>query len=172
VIDASQIFDGTVASDPPVPVSITANATTQASTNILDWLVGRDVGAGETLGVHIDIMTAFTTTNSATLDVTLQVCATTNGTFLTIMQSVLAVPASQLIIGAPFFRLAVPVNQILNATAGILKTPGRYMRLLYNVGTGVFSAGAVFSYIVPRKDRNEYFSYAINYTAATVTGQL
>ena len=40
MIDASQIFDGTVTTDPPTPVSITANATTQASTNIIDWLSG------------------------------------------------------------------------------------------------------------------------------------
>lgn len=172
MIDASQIFDGSVTTDPPTPVAITASATNQTSTNILDWLVGRDVGAAEPLGVHVDIMEAFTTTNSATLRVELQVCDTTNGSFLTILSSPLAIPASQLIIGAPIFRYAIPVNQILNATAGILKTPGRYMQLNYVVGTGVFSAGKVFSYVTPRLDRQVSQAYPKNYTAAVVAGQL
>lgn len=172
MIDAQLIFDGTVSADPPTPVAITASNTTQASTNIIDWLSGRDVGAGEPLGIHVDIMVAGTTTNSATLEVALQVCDTTNGTFLTILNSPKVIPASQLIVGAPLFRYAYPVNQILNATAGILKTPGRYARLLYTVGTGVFTTLSVFSYINPRKDRNAYFSYPANYTAATVAGQL
>lgn len=173
MIDASQIFDGSVTTDPPTPVAITASATTQASTNIIDWLAGRDVGAGEPLGIHVDIMEAFTTTNSATLSVALQVCDTTNGTFLTILSSPLVVPASQLIIGCPIFRYAYPVNQILNATAGVLKAPGRYAQLLYTVGTGVFSAGKVLSWITPRLDRSTAGThYAKNYTAAVVAGQL
>jgi hypothetical protein len=172
MIDSSLIFDGTITGDPPTPVAITANAATQASTNIIDWLVGRDVGAGEDLGVHIDIMTAFTTTNSATLNIALQVCATTNGSYITILQGVGAIPAAQLIVGAPLFRYVIPVNQILNATAGVLGAPKRYMQLLYTVGTGVFSAGAVFSYLTPRRDRTEYYSYPNNYTASVVAGQL
>jgi hypothetical protein len=168
VIDSQQIFDGSVTTDPPTAVAITATAT---STNILDWLVGRDVGADEPLGIHVDIMTAFTTTNSATLQVALQVCDTTNGTFLTIIETP-AVAAAQLIVGSPIFRFAYPVNQLLNATAGILKTPGRYAQLAYTVGTGVFSAGKVFSYINARRDRNAYTSYARNYTSAVVAGQL
>lgn len=172
MIDSTLIFDGSVTTDPPTPVAITASATTQASTNIIDWLSGRDVGAGEPLAVHVDIMTAFTTTNSATLNMSLQVCATTNGAFLTILQGVGAVAAAQLIVGAPLFRYAIPVNQILNATAGILKTPGRYMQILYSVGTGVFSTGAIFSYITPRQDRSAYTSYPIGYTAGVVAGQL
>lgn len=172
MIDAELIFDGSVSTDPPTPVSITANATTQASSNVIDWLVGRDVGAAEPLGVHVDIMTLFTTTNSATLNIALQVSATTNSGFITILQGVGAIPVAQLIVGAPIFRYAIPVNQILNASAGKLGAPLRYMQLLYTVGTGVFSAGAVFSYITPRLDRGAYNSYTNNYTAATVAGQL
>ena len=49
-------------------------------------------------------------------------CATTNGSYKALTFSPI-IPAAQLIQGAPAFRVALPVNQILNATAGILNTP-------------------------------------------------
>jgi hypothetical protein len=169
MIDLSLVFDGTFTTDPPTGVAITATAT---STNIIDWLTGRDVGAGEPLGIHVLISGAFVTTNSATLQINYQVCDTTNGTYLTILSSPVY-PAAQLIKGAPLFRYALPVNQILNATAGVLKTPGRYCQLQYVVGTGVFSStSAIVAFLTPRQDRNEYYNYPIGYTAAVQSGQI
>lgn len=178
MIDVSTIFDGTISAGPIASIGSTASSVTgiavtatRVSTNIIDWLTGRDVGAEEPLGLHVDITAAFTTTNSATLQISYQVCDTTNGTYLDLILCP-PIPAAQLIIGAPLFRFALPVNQILNATAGILKVPGRYAQLNYTVGTGVFSAGKVFSYINPRLDRNAYYSYPNNYTVAVAAGEI
>ena len=169
MLDATQLFDGTIsAAGVCTGVAITS---TRVSTNVLDLLTGRDIGADEPIGIHVDVTTAFTTTNSATLQIDFEVCDTAGGSYLALTYSPI-VPAAQLIVGAPLFRVALPVNQILNATAGVLKTPGRYIRLNYTVGTGVFSAGAVFSYINPRPDRNAYYSYPNNYTAYVATGEI
>lgn len=169
MLDATQLFDGTIsAAGVPAGIAITS---TRVSTNVLDLLVGRDLGADEPIGIHVDVTTAFTTTNSATLTIDFEVCDTAGGSYLALTYSPV-IPVAQLIIGAPIFRVALPVNQVLNATAGILKAPGRYIRLNYAVGTGVFSAGAVFSYISPRQDRNTYYSYPNNYTAAVAAGEI
>lgn len=169
MLDATQLFDGTIsAAGVPAGIAITS---TRVSTNVLDLLVGRDLGADEPIGIHVDVTTAFTTTNSATLQIDFEVCDTAGGSYLALTYSPV-IPVAQLIIGSPIFRVALPVNQVLNATAGILKTPGRYIRLNYTVGTGVFSAGAVFAYISPRPDRNAYYSYPNNYTAAVAAGEI
>lgn len=178
MFDASGIFDGTVSAgsigtigsqtSQVTGVGITATTT---STNIIDWLTGRDVGAAEPLGLHVQILQAFTTTNSATLQISYQVCDTTNGTYLDLVLSP-PIPVAQLIIGAPVFRYALPVNQILNATAGILKKPGQYAQLKYTVGTGVFTLGKVFSYLTPRLDRGAYYSYPAAYTVAIASGEI
>lgn len=169
MLDATQLFDGTIsASGVPAGVAITSS---RVSTNVLDLLVGRDIGADEPIGIHVDVTAAFTTTNSATLQIDFEVCDTAGGSYLALTYSPV-IPAAQLIIGAPVFRVALPVNQILNATAGILNAPGRYIRLNYTVGTGVFSLGSVFSYINPRPDRNAYYSYPKNYTAFVASGEI
>lgn len=169
MLDATQLFDGTI-SGAGVPTGV-AITSTRVSTNVLDLLTGRDLGADEPIGLHVDVTTAFTTTNSATLQIDFEVCATAGGSYLATLYSAV-IPAAQLIIGAPIFRYALPVNQVLNATAGILNVPGRFIRLNYVVGTGIFSAGAVFSYINPRPDRNAYYSYPKNYTAAVAAGEI
>lgn len=165
MLDLSLIFDGTA---PNTPVAIT---NTRVSTNVIDWLSARDVGADTPLALHVAILTAFTTTNSATLQVQYEVCSTAGGTFLPLILSPV-VAATELIVGCPIFRYDLPVNQEKNATLGILNAPGRFGRLTYTVGTGVFSAGAVFSYITPRQDRNQYYSYPNNYTAYVAVGEL
>lgn len=168
MIDLSLVLDGTWTTDPPTGTAIT---NSRASTNIIDWLTGRDVGAGEVLGIHVDILTTFSTTNSATLQIQYEVCSTTNGTFLPLILSP-AVAAAELIVGCPLFRYALPVNQEKNASSGILSTPGRYGRLTYTVGTGVFSAGAVAAWISPRWDRREYFNYPSGYSVAIAAGEI
>lgn len=165
MLDLSQIFDGT---PPNTGVAIT---TTRVSTNVLDLLVARDVGADEPLGIHVAVMAAFTSTVSTTLTIDFEVCDTVGGTYLNILSSPV-IPKAQLIVGAPIFRYALPVNQILNATAGILKAPGRYIRLNYTVATGPFDTGSVFSYLTPRQDRNAYYTYPNNYTAAVAAGEI
>lgn len=165
MLDAQLIFDGTLS--PAAGVAIT---NSRVSTNVIDLLVARDVGAGNELGIFCGVMTAFTTTNSATLQVDFEVSAD-NSTYYALMFSAV-IPAAQLIAGEQIARFVVPVNQVLNAAAGILKAPGRYIRLSYTVGTGVFSAGSVFSYLAPAEDRNVLYTYPSNYVAATTAAEI
>jgi len=165
MLDATQIFDGTL---PNTGVAIT---TTRVSTNVLDLLTARDLGAAEYLGIHVDVLATFTSTQSATLTVDFEVCDTAGGSYLSILSSPI-IPKAQLIAGTSIFRYALPVNQVLNATAGILKAPGQYVRLNYTVATGPFDTGTVMAYLTPRVDRNAFYSYPKNYTAAVAAGEL
>ena len=174
MLDGSLIFDGTVAATGSVTgTSISASATTQASLNVIDLLVARDLGADHPLTIHIIPTVAFTTTNSATLTIELDVSSDST-TWYSTQISEPAIPASQIIQGAPIWRPTLDPNQILNATSGVLKAPGRYLRLLYTVGTGVFTAAhnMMFAYIAPREDRNQFTVYKNNYSALVATGEI
>lgn len=157
MLDVTQILDGTLG-----PTAGAAVTVTRVSTNVIDWLTGRDMGAGAILGIHVDVLQTFTAAGAATLTVDAEVCDTVGGAYLQVL-STPVLPVAQLIAGTPIFRVGVPINQLLNATAGILKAPGRFLRLGYTVATGPFTAGSVFSYINPALDRDTYFSYPGNY---------
>lgn len=157
MLDYTQLFDGTL--NPTAGAAVTV---TRVSTNVIDWLTGRDMGAGAILGVHCDILQTFTGAG-ATLTVDLEVCDTVGGAYLNILTTP-ALPVAQLIVGTSIFRYGFPVNQLLNATAGILKAPGRFCRLNYTVATGPFTAGNVFAYVNPMLDRDTYTNYPANYT--------
>lgn len=157
MLDITQIFDGT---PPNTGAAITV---TRASTNVLDLLVARDLGAGEILGLHVAVMQNFV--GGTSLQVSFQVSPdTTDGDFVDLIQSPV-IPIAQLVVGTPIFRYVLPLNQLLNATAGVLKAPGRYIRLHYTV-VGTFSAGTVMSYLTPAEDRQEYWTYPNNYVSA------
>lgn len=168
MLDATQIFDGTFAGTPPVPTGVAITAS-RVSSNVLDLLTGRDLGVDEPLGIHVLIMASFATLTSLTID--LEVCDTVGGSYLNILSSP-AIPVAQLVAGTEVFRYALPVNQVLNAVAGVLKTPGQFMRLNYVVTGTNASAGSVFAYLNPRPDRNAFSAYPRNYTAATTSGEL
>jgi hypothetical protein len=159
MIDQNLILDGTLG-----PVTGAAVTVTRVSTNVIDWLTGRDMGAGSMpLGIHAFVTQAFTAAGAATLTIDVEVCDTVGGTYLQLITTP-PLPVAQLIAGAPLIRIAYPLNQLLNATAGVLKAPGRFMRLGYTVATGPFTAGALFAHVAPNNDRQEYFSYPGNYT--------
>lgn len=164
MIDQTQIFDGTLG--PVAGVAITAS---RVSSNVLDLLTGRDLGAAEPLGIHVIITQTFATNTSLTIDA--EVCDTVGGAYLNILSSPV-IPVAQLVANTEVFRYALPVNQVLNAVAGVLKTPGRFLRLNYVIGGSNASAGAVFAYLNPRLDRNAFTAYPRNYTAATAAGEL
>lgn len=162
MLDLNLIFDGT---PPTTGVAITA---TRDSTNVIDLLIARDVGANQPLAVHVDITQVFATLTSLTVD--LQTSAD-NSTYFSLLKSNVY-PVAQLIVGAPLFRYDIPVNQELNSSAGVLKIPGRYLKLVYTVAGSNATTGAVFSYITPREDRNQFFVYPNNYTAAVSAGEV
>lgn len=166
MLDVTQIFDGTLG-----PTAGAAVTVTRVSTNVIDWLIGRDMGAGAILGVHCDILQTFTAGGAATLVVDLEVCDTVGGTYLNILTTP-ALPVAQLIAGTSIFRYGFPINQLLNATAGILKAPGRFCRLNYTVATGPMTAGTVFAYVNPILDRDTFYAYPSNYIAATTAAEV
>lgn len=136
MIDANLIFDGTL---PNTGVAITATA---ASTNVLDFLVARDISnADPDLEVRVEVMAAFTAAGAATLQIALQGSAD-NATFYDLILSPVMTKAN-LIVGAKVFRTKIPYDN-LNNTAIV---PARYYRLNYTVATGPFTAGTVFSYL-------------------------
>lgn len=164
MIDLTQVLDGTLS--PTAGAAITAS---RVSTNVIDWLVGRDMGAGALLGIHVDILQTFATLTSLTVDA--EVCDTVGGTYLNILTTP-AIPAAQLIAGSSIMRYVFPLNQVLNATAGILKAPGRFFRLSYTVAGTNATAGTVFSYLTPVMDRDQYYTYPGNYVAATTAAEV
>jgi len=165
MLDATQIFDGTL------PSTGAAITTTRVSTNIIDLLSARDVGAGDPLGIHVQVITAFTAGGAATLRVALEVGATAGGTFYSIIETPL-IPVAQLIAGEQIMRYALPPNEVLNATTGVLNTPGRYLRLNYTVATGPMLTGTIFAYINPRQDRQVFTAYPRGYTSYTDPDQI
>jgi len=158
MLDSTLIFDGTL---PSTGVAVTA---TRVSTNVIDVLTARDVGAGNMLQFVVDVTTTFTTTNSATLQVQFETCSTAGGSYIPLLLSPV-IAASNLIAGVRPLAFILPRNQFNNETAGVLQPPGQFLRLTYTVGTGVFSAGAVFAYLNPSPDVNTYYNYPNNYVA-------
>lgn len=157
MLDNNLIFDGTL---PSTGVAVTA---TRVSTNVIDALTGRDEGAGNSLQFVVDVTTTFTSTNSATLQVQFETCATAGGSYVPLLLSPVIV-AANLIAGSSIAYI-IPRNQFNNATTGIIAIPGQFLRLTYTVGTGVFSAGAVFAYLNVAPDVNTFFNYPNNYVA-------
>lgn len=156
MLDSQLIFDGTLN-----PVAGAAITTTRDSTNVIDMLVSRDMGAGSLLGLHVQVMQNFATLTSLTVDFQASPTSPSSG-FVSILKSNVY-PVAQLVVGTPIFRYDWPLNQLLNATAGVLKAPGRYYKLVYTVAGSDATAGSVFAYLAPAQDRQEYWTYPENY---------
>lgn len=162
MLDASQIFDGTL---PNIGAPIT---TSRASTNILNWLIGRDVGAGDDLGLHCQVTQAFV--GGTSLQVSYQVAAAPGGPWVDLLETAVIL-TSNLILGKNILRFTTPLNQPNNTTNGINNTPGQYSRLFYTV-VGTYTAGAVMAYMNPAPDRNVFHAYAANYNVTVPAAEL
>lgn len=153
MLDASLIFDGT---PPKTGAAITV---TRVSTNVLDMLAARDIGAGDELELHVVVLQNFTAGGAATLQIAYQT-SPDNATFVDIENSPIYAVAS-LVVGVPIFRYKVPPFQ-LNDTG----TPNQYHRLNYTVATGPMTAGTVFAYLTGGGDRQLFQAYPRAYTIA------
>lgn len=157
MIDATQVFDGTFASGTSKPTGA-AITVTRVSTNVIDLGAARDIGAGDEVEIHVQILTAFTAGGAATLQISLQSCATSGGTYVDLLFSPVYAVAN-LTVGAPIFRYKLPPMQ-LNDTG----TPNQFLALNYVVATGPMTAGAVFAYITGMGDRQVVTNYPSNYS--------
>ncbi len=123
-----------------------------ASTNVIDLTVAEDIGIGEGVALKLlcQVGTALSSTNSATLTFQLQ-ASTDNSTWSTIVESA-AIAAATLIAGYRALEIDIPR----------IGSDKRYLRMYYDVGTGVFSAGTITSTIV--LDRSDTVNYPSGYT--------
>lgn len=130
-----------------------AITSSRASTNVLDMGANRDMGIGDNPALKLLVLcpTAFTTTNSATLQVQVQ-ASTDSATWATLAQTD-ALPVASLAQGSKIAKMDLPNNGLT-----------RYLRLNYVVGTGAFSAGAVTAALVLSRDDSP--QYPANYNAA------
>lgn len=162
MIDSAQMFDGTL------PSTGAAVTVTRVSENVLDLLTGRDIGSGRALA--IDVLVTQTFVGGTSLVVSYEVCDTVGGTYLALQSSPTYLTANLVANtgGARIFKEVISPNALNNATAGVLATPGRFVRLRYTV-VGTFTAGAVMAWIAPTQDMPQYRSYPIGYSVA-VTG--
>lgn len=128
--------------------SAQAITATAASTNVIDLLNARDLGAADPeLQVACYVSTAFATTNAGTLQVAVQ-GSTDNVTFTTYAQS-RAYAVTELTAGAKLLPIEMPAKGSMDALP-------RYVRLDYIV-TNAFTGGAVTSMLVlDRPDPQQY----------------
>lgn len=159
MIDATQIFDGTLGTGLTAPTGIAITAT-RDSTNILDELVARDMGTGLPLELIVRVTEAFATLTS--LDIEFKGSSAVGGTYYTLLEQK-AIPVAQLIVGAPIFRYPWPRNQVFNATAGVLAAPPQFYKFVYTVNGSNATAGKVFTYVAAQNDRDQYYTYPENY---------
>jgi hypothetical protein len=110
------------------------------STNVVDLGVVRDIGGAVTdnLALLVQVVTAFTSGGSATLQVQFQT-SPDNATWSNPAMSD-AIPVAQLVAGYKFL-----VDEIPGPTS-------RYLRLNYVVGTAAMTAGTLTAAIVPSLD--------------------
>jgi len=160
MIDATQLFDGTLGTGLNAPVGDAITAT-RDSTNILNMLNPRDMGAGGALELHVVVTEAFATLTS--LDIEFKGSSAVGGTYYTLLAEK-AIPVAQLIVGAPIFRYKWPLNQVFNAVAGVLNAPPQYYKFVYTVNGSNATAGKVFSFVNAEEDRQQFYVYPENYT--------
>lgn len=110
------------------------------STNIVD--LTKAGNRLDNLNFVAQVDTAFTSGGSATLVIALATCATTNGSFETLLTTD-AIPVASLVAGYEAIKKAVPQTGVK-----------RYVKVIYTVGAAAMTAGAVSAFLTPEIDTN------------------
>lgn len=119
-----------------------AVTSTAVSTNTIDLLQNRDVGAGNDLYAIFTVDTAATAAGAATVNFQVISSASASLTSPTVLAQTDAIPKTDLTAGRK--PIAVRISpQVLNS----LPIGQRYLGVQYTVGTGPLTAGAFTCYI-------------------------
>lgn len=154
MLDLSLIFDGT---PPKTGVAITA---TRQSTNIIDLLTSRDIGAGDEVEFHVLVTQNFATLTS--LQIQLQLAITSGGTYRTILETD-AIPVANLLAGTEF-KYKVPMYQLMELPSANNGLPYQFMALNYVVAGSNATTGAVFAYLTGGGDQPTTVQYPRGFT--------
>jgi hypothetical protein len=157
IIDAQNSFtataNGALTGDSPTSTGSTA------STNVIDLGVNRDIGGAVTddLFLLCEVVTAFTSGGSATMQVQYQIApnnAGAPGTWATYAESD-AIPVANLTQGYKFLQ-----DRPVSPPAG---AEGRFHRLNFLIGTSAMTAGTIVAGFTPALQHSPV--YARGYTA-------
>jgi hypothetical protein len=157
IIDAQNSFtatsNGALTGDSPTSTGSTA------STNVIDLGVNRDIGGAVTDDLYLlcEVVTAFTSGGSATLQVQYQIApnnAGSPGAWATYAESD-AIPVASLVQGYKFLQ-GRPVSPPPGAE-------GRFHRLNFLIGTAAMTAGTIVAGFTPGLQHSPV--YARGYTA-------
>jgi hypothetical protein len=117
--------------------AITASTTTD-STNVIDTeKAASNIGPGTPIWLHVKVNTTCTCATSSTMTVALQSCATSGGTYVTLLLS-------------PTYTVGTLVKGYNALVASLPQTNLRYLKVLYTcaVGSGN-TAGAFDAFLAP-----------------------
>lgn len=150
ILDNNLIFDTATA----------VTSTTVVSANVIDFAAARDMGPGEDIIGIVLCNQPFLagTAGSSTVNIQVQVCTTSAGTYSTILESgnlgTAALGATTATTRAWAFKLAQN-NQGLNGQ--------RYMRLNYSatINTTNFSTGSFQAFLIQGGDLDVYYTSGI-----------
>lgn len=157
MLDALSLLSGSISAAGAVTgQAITATA---ASTNVLDMLANRDIGAGSAdIMLNVEVTTSFATLTS--LQISYQTSADNSSWVDVVMTG--AIVVADLVAGAKILRMAIPAFSLNDKG-----TPNRYIRLNYTVTGSNATAGAIVAYLSGTNDQNNPgVNYPANYTTA------
>jgi hypothetical protein len=170
-MDGILLFDGSVSSSTGLitPTSVNSGVTfavgTTDSANIIDVSqiagsasgYGRDVGIGDdpALEIFVGISTAFTSSNAATMAVSLQTAPDNSGTpgSYTNLVTTPALPVASLVAGLEIFKIKMP--------AGIKK----FIKLVYTVAAyNMITGGIIAGIVLDRSALGPLMGYQSGYS--------
>lgn len=158
MLDATLLMSGTVsAAGVTTGQAITATAP---STNVIDLLVARDIGAGGDPDIMLNVEVTQVFNNLTSLQVSFQE-STDNSTWNDVVMTG-ALLLANLVVGARILRVNIP-SWGLNQTT----KPPRYLRMNYTVTGTAPTTGQVVAYLTGSNDQtNPAYNYPANFVTA------